>query len=192
MSARDNYFKDKTIEQIKDELWFLKCLQYGLEYQDYLTIMLNKVGYNLNNFCSKRYQMTFGENLMKIEIKHDKGIKQFGNVYIEFNAISKDQSELIDGGLTKDDKDIYYLIGDEEQVFIFRKDTLRQLCERVRLDPNHYSPKIRIKQHFENGKPTSSGLIMDLKTAKTYSIRHFNFLTDERFMGAETLYEKQS
>lgn len=192
MSIRETIFNDYTREQLEDELWFYICLQYGMEYQDYLTIMLKQVGYNLNNFCSKKYQMNFGENLMKIEIKHDKGIKKHGNVFIEFNAINRKQDELIDGGLAKDDKDIYYLIGDEEQVFIFRKDTLRKLLEMVQLDPQHFYPMITIKNHKEQDKVTCTGIVMSIQTAKAYAIRYFNFLTDERFMGVETLYEKQS
>lgn len=170
------HFDNYTREQLESELWFYKCLQFGMEFQDYMTIQLCKLGINLNNFCSKKYQMKYGENLKGIEIKHDKGIKEFGNIYIEVSAINKNGDEMIKGGATYEDNDKYYLVGDETECFIFKKSRLKGLYKHLLDHEEDYIKNgICLKEHRDNGKITSQGIIIPVKLAKHFYYRHYTY-----------------
>lgn len=171
MGRFDNY----TREQLENELWFYKCLQFGQEFQDYMTVQLKRKGINLNNFCSAKYQQKFGENMAHIEIKHDKGIKEFGNVYIELKAINKDGSSLVNGGLLYDDKDKYYLVGDETECFIFKKDELKEVYERRKVGSDYTLARITWKCHKENGVITSEGMVIPYDIAERIAYRHYQY-----------------
>lgn len=155
--------KEKELDNKKD---FDYCNELGCRYQDVLTDELYKYGICLNNYCSAFYQMRYGENKTRIEIKHDSKITKTGNLYIEFEAISKDQTKMVDGGIKKVDKSWLYIIGNINVAFVFAKKQLNRLCEKVQKNPKTWKERygIEIKQHTDtNGTITSSGMVLPIK-----------------------------
>ena len=153
---------------------FEYCKELGEQYQDFITLQLAKMGIVIANFSSKKYQMCFGENNLHCEIKRDSKWQQTGRLYIEFEAISKDGSKMIDGGIKKNDFSWLYLIGDETKAYIFAKNQLIRLYQKVKEKPDVWKEKygIKIYQHIDpdSGKVTSSGMCVPVNALNRIGI----------------------
>ena len=57
-------------------------LEDGLQYQDFICMELHRRGIVLQNIQSKKFNLK-KENLLGMEIKFDRRLKDTGNVYIE-------------------------------------------------------------------------------------------------------------
>lgn len=153
-------------KELKNKNDFDYCNDKGCIYQDVLTDELYKYGINLNMYSSKYYQMKYGENKCGVEIKHDSKITKTGNLYIEFEAISKKQDKMLNGGINKQDRAWLYVIGNINVSFVFSKKQLVRLCEKVKEKPDVWKKKygIDIRQHKnEDGTITSSGMVLPIK-----------------------------
>ena len=154
-------------ERLKNQVKFNDCKDIGEEYQDFICDELLKIGISLNVYVSRKYQLSKGESASGIEIKHDSKWRQTGRLYFEVEAINKKQTEMIEGGITKADKSWLYLIGDETKAFIFAKNQLVRLYQKVKENPKIWKEKygIDIYQHIDedNGKATSSGMCIPVK-----------------------------
>ena len=154
-------------EKLKNQLKFNTCKDIGEEYQDFICDELLKIGLSLNVYVSRKYQLNKGESASGIEIKHDSKWQQTGRLYFEVEAVNKKQTEMIGGGITKEDSSWLYLIGDETKAFIFAKQQLIRLYEKVKENPTKWKEKygISIYQHKDpdNGIITSSGMCIPVK-----------------------------
>jgi len=154
-------------EKLKNQIKFNTCKDIGEEYQDFITDELLKIGVCLNSYSSKKYQLSKGESASLWEIKHDTKYSQTGKLYFEVEAINKKGSQMINGGITKEDKSWLYLIGDENKAFIFAKKQLIRLYEKVKESPEKWKQKygISIHQHIDQDtlKATSSGMCIPIK-----------------------------
>lgn len=155
-------------EKLRNELKFHTCKDIGEEYQDFICDELLKIGIPLNVYVSKKYQLDKGESASGIEIKHDSKWRQTGRLYFEVEANSKDTTRMVKGGITKEDESWLYLIGDETKAFIFAKNQLIRLYEKVKEKPNVWKEKygITINQHIDEHtlKATSSGMCIPVKS----------------------------
>lgn len=153
-------------EKLKNQIKFNTCKDIGEEYQDFICDELLKIGIPLNVYVSKKYQLSKGESATGIEIKHDSKYSQTGKLYFEVEAINKSGSQMINGGITKEDKSWLYLIGDENKAFIFAKKQLIRLYEKVKANPTLWKEKygISIHQHIDADtmKATSSGMCIPI------------------------------
>lgn len=154
-------------EKLRNQIKFNACKDIGEEYQDFICDELLKIGIPLNVYVSRNYQLNKGESASGIEIKHDSKYSQTGNLYIEVEAINKSGSQMIKGGITKEDKSWLYLIGDETKAFIFSKKQLIRLYDKVKENPAKWKEKygISIHQHIDEHtlKATSSGMCIPIK-----------------------------
>lgn len=151
---------------MNDQTTFERDLEYGAKFQDYLTDQLFKIGICLNNYTSKEYQINKGENRLGLEIKHDGKYKTTGNLYIEVEAVNKKQTQMIGGGITKEDKSWLYLIGDEDEIFLFGKKQLLWLYNKVKSNEPYYQREfgIKISEHIDKdtGITTSRGMCLPI------------------------------
>jgi len=110
-----------------------------------------------------------GENALGIEIKNDTLIKKYGNVYIEYAEKSAGGNfNYIDSGILKNDLSTYFLIGDTDGFWIFRKARLAEIYheEIARNKKGQMSERgIQFKQ-----KPTSLGMAFPVKYAQAEAI----------------------
>lgn len=152
----------KENEKLKNQIKFNDCNNIGAEYQDFICDELLKIGVCLNCYSSKKYQMSKGESASGVEIKRDSKWQQTGRLYFEVEANSKDTTKMVNGGITKEDKSWLYLIGDETKAFIFAKNQLIRLYQKVKEKPDVWKEKygITINKHIDEHtlKATSSGM----------------------------------
>jgi len=140
-----------------------RLLEEAWKYQDFITEQLFKIGISVNAYQSVDYQLRHGESASGIEIKNDKQMAKTQNIYIEFNQTTLRGSTHRDSGIKQNDDSWLYVIGDYQKFFVFGKNQLRSLLEKVQKKPNYYwdNYKIRVSCHKnENGEITSSGLVI--------------------------------
>jgi len=138
---------------------YKKCLNKGLEYQDFVSdILINDLGISLTSYSSKSYQIVKGENRQGFEIKFDDRFKETGNLYIEIMEKSHpDNINYVNSGIYRNDNTWLYLIGDYENIFIFGKKHLQLM---------HTSNKYKIVT-----TPTSIGFLVSLQEAERYCLK---------------------
>jgi hypothetical protein len=137
---------------------YKKCLQKGLEFQDYITdILIQKLGISLSTYCSSKYQNISGENKQGFEIKFDDVYIKTGNIYIEVKEKS-DANNLnyVDSGIYRNDNTWLYLIGNYTEVYIFSKKHLKLM---------HITRKYK-----EVKTPTSIGFLIPKEDCIKYCI----------------------
>lgn len=140
-----------------------KMLEEAWKYQDFITEQLLKIGISVNAYQSVFYQMKHGESASGIEIKNDRQMTKTGNVYIEFNQTTLRGREKSDSGIKQPDDSWLYIIGDYSKFFIFGKNQLRSLLDKVQKKPAYYwqNYNIRVSSHKnEQGETTSEGLVI--------------------------------
>lgn len=103
-------------------------LEETLQFQDYVTTLLHKIGWNLNCFASKKFNIEVGESLSRIEIKQDKRCKDTGNLYLEVKEMGC--NGFVDSGIYRKDNSLLIAIGDYDRVWVFVKKQLQGLVEK--------------------------------------------------------------
>lgn len=145
-AAREKYAKG----------YYQAQLEAGLHFQDVVTRALYHHGIVIVGYCSKYFQQNEGENILGIEIKRDDRFRETGNLYIEVAEKSHpDNLRYVNSGIMRNDNQWLFVIGDEEEVWIFSTKYLRKLKDRFR--------------RWEG--PTSIGHLMPLEDADRYCIR---------------------
>lgn len=143
------------------------------QFQDYLCEELNKRGFILQNYTSKRYQMQVGENVQGMEIKRDGKFRTTGNLYIEESEKSDpSNAKYVQSGIWRNDNTWLFGIGDEYEFFIFTVKTLRRLATWAR-NNKEFALKHGIRFPDETG--TSTGYLISVGSAMTWCERHFVF-----------------
>ena len=138
--------------------YYKEKLEQGLEYQDFVSEVLYKIGLPLFSYNSKKYQIEYGENKLGIEIKFDNKFSETGNVYIEIAEKSNpDNPCFVISGIYRNDNTWLYVIGDRKKVFVFPKVILKLL---------HKSGRYRA---VENA--TSKGFLLPTGDADKYAAK---------------------
>lgn len=135
-----------------------ELIEEGYEYQDFISVKLLKLGMNLNQFVSRKYQYEIGESVSGIEVKYDKKMNQTGNIYIELEE-KHYGSNFVPSGVNRQDNTWIYLIGDKTVAYMFLKHQLKFLCD------NYEKYKFK-KVETE----TSKGILIPLKFLEEKSI----------------------
>lgn len=104
-------------------------IESGLQYQDFIAIqLLQKLGWTLNQFASRKYQIEHGESISRIEIKNDNKMQETKNIYVEL-AEKTVNGNFIASGITRQDNTLFWLIGDYNVAYVFVKKQLKYLCD---------------------------------------------------------------
>jgi hypothetical protein len=142
---------------------FEGCFKIGQQFERFVTDEFRKYGIPFEIYGKdKQFK---GESNMRLEIKHDYGlngdqehnVRAYGNVYIEYDAISKDGTRLIEGGITKYDNVYFWLIGSEQEYYIFYKKDLYNIYAKMILQ-NEYINGCYKKKREKNNVVTSHGI----------------------------------
>lgn len=150
--------------------YFKEKLQASYEFERYVE-KLFKENYDidLNPYLTPEGQYYKGENEKGIEIKNDTLVKKYGNIYIEYAEKSKGTNSIyVPSGILKDDNSTFFLIGDFDKFWIFRKARLVEIYieEKALNDQNIPSARgILFKV-----KPTSLGFVYPIEFAEKETI----------------------
>ena len=111
--------------------YYKSKLEQGLEYQDFISDELRKLGIFAGIYSSRKFQIEKGESSVGIEIKYDMKFRKTGNLYIEI-AEKSDQklTEYTPSGVMRNDNSWLYVIGDYNEAFIFSTAQLRDICSK--------------------------------------------------------------
>ena len=141
--------------------YYKEKLEEGLEYQDFVSEVLYKIGIPLFSYNSKKYQIKHGENKLGIEIKFDNKSAETGNIYIEIAEKSNPaNANFVLSGIYRNDNTWLYVIGNYKKVFIFSKTILKLLHKGNR---------------YKNVQTdTSRGFLLPLKDAEKYASKIIN------------------
>lgn len=154
---------------------FEGCFKIGKEFEKFVADEFIRCGIPFKIY--DRNLQFVGESNIRLEIKHDdkmngnpiKGYKPTGNIYLEYEAISKDGTKFIDGGITKNDNVIYWLIGTEKEYFIFYKSDLYRIYEEMVINQK-YIKGCSLKETKKNNVITSRGIAISKEKCKDIMI----------------------
>jgi len=137
---------------------YAKCLEKGLQFQDFITdVLIKELGISLSTYNSKKFQYLKGENKQGFEIKFDDKFKITKNIYIEIAEKSNPKNyEYVKSGIYRNDNTWLYLIGDYECIYIFSKKHLQLM---------HNMNKYKLVQTL-----TSQGFLVPEQECNKYSI----------------------
>lgn len=122
-------FWEKPPEEVKEDNNFEFCQEVGHKFELWVEKEFKKYDIDIGMFYDER--QLEGENEFGIEIKHDSKLQETNNVYIEYQALTKDESKFYDSGILKKDNSKYWLIGTEKEYYIFYKNDLLKLYEEL-------------------------------------------------------------
>ena len=156
----------------KKNEYFKEQLQKSQEFEDYLErLFKEKYDIDLEPFITQEGQYKKGENKRGIEIKNDLMYKKTGNLYFEYAEKSDGQNYIfIDSGILKNDSSLYFLIGDFEKFWVFRKKRLLEIYyeEKELLKKDPYSKSKRGIRFVQIA--TSKGFIFPIIHAEKETI----------------------
>ncbi len=110
-------------------------------------------------FLTPDGQYNKGENEKGIEIKNDMMYKKTGNLYFEYAEKSKGENYLfVNSGILKKDNSKYFLIGDYDKFWIFRKKRLVEI---------YHEKKEEVKNN-SNSKSLRGIRFVQIDTSKGY------------------------
>lgn len=113
------------------DIYRRESIQSGLEFQDFIMERLHLLGTSLNTYASKKGQYGSGENMLGMEIKHDREMASTGNLYIEYAEKAKPrEGPYVPSGICRSDNSWLFGIGDRLLFFIFAISTLRRAYDR--------------------------------------------------------------
>lgn len=120
---------EQPTDEPEEDNDFDYCQQIGHKFELWVEKQCARYGVELGMYYDERQFK--GENQLGLEIKHDSKLRETNNVYVEYQALSKDGSKMIAGGITKKDNSKYWLIGTEDEYYIFYKEDLVKIYERM-------------------------------------------------------------
>lgn len=126
-----------SLAQAKVTLWadrdksdyYKAKLQQGFLFENWVAQRLkDDYGLDIGMYLDSAGQYDLGENALGIEIKNDSLYQKTGNLYFEYAERSNaDRGLFVPSGIMKVDDCHFYLIGDEAEMFIFRKSRLQEI-----------------------------------------------------------------
>jgi len=163
-----------TTFKSKVEIWsdriktgyYKEKLQASFEFENYLANLIKqKYGLDLGQFNTANGQYVEGENMLGIEIKLDMMYKKTGNLYIEYGEKSRSENtKFIKSGILKDDKSKYFLIGDYDKFWIFRKSRLQEILEEEQENEEAHKKSQRAIRFVQI--TTSTGYLFPIRNAE--------------------------
>lgn len=159
-----------------------KKLEEAWKFQDFVTKTLLKKGISVNAYQSRDYQMEYGESASGIEIKNDRKMCETNNIYIEFKQMTLRGSKNRDSGINMPDDSWLYVIGDYKTLYVFAKNQLKSLLEKVQSNALAYKQKygVKICTHLnEEGEITSWGLVLPTKYVEEKNLSILKLETKE-------------
>ena len=165
-------YKRKLYDENND---FDGCYSIGKKFEEYVANEFNKNGVPFKIY--DRNLQFVGESNIRLEIKHDekmngnreKGYKPTRNIYLEYEAINKDGDKFIPGGITKQDNVFFWLIGTEQEYFIFYKSDLYKIYEEMVINKK-YIKGCYLKETKKNNVITSRGIAISKDKCKELMI----------------------
>jgi hypothetical protein len=114
----------------------------GHVFQDFVCLHLAKHGIIIQNFCSRHYQWSTGENIQGFEIKLDNPCHSTGRLSIEIAEKTRADSNWVPSGIYRQDNSWIYIQGNTREFFIFSKKRLLYL-HKVMQPPEEETPTVR-------------------------------------------------
>lgn len=146
---------------------FAYCLEVGHKFELFVEQECKRYCVDLGMYYDKR--QFEGENALGLEIKHDGKVHlPQNNVYIEYEAISKDGTKYLPSGILKQDNTKYWLIGTEKEYYIFYKEDLIKIYNN--LITNKKVDGCLLKERKRNNVVTSRGFTMNKEARKRIMI----------------------
>lgn len=143
--------------------YYKKKLEEGKWFQDFAQEQLYKYGISIVSYSSKEYQHKYGENRAGIEMKYDQKYKNSKCLYIEIAEKSHpDNINFVRSGIYANSNTWLYLIGDEDEFFIFAKNFLIQWHEENKFRIVYGYPEDNHKKE----RPTSKGFLIPVIQAR--------------------------
>lgn len=127
----------------------------GMLFQDFVVDLAYQHGLVIAQYASREYQMSVGESRTGVEIKHDKRMKETGNLCIETaeKAIPR-PGPYAPSGIMRMDHWLY-AIGDYDTVFFLPSNILRALAG--------------IEKYRKYETPTSQGFLLPVENGRKYA-----------------------
>lgn len=124
-------------------------------FQNFVANELNKYGYLITLYNTKKEQFEIGESVEGFEIKNDKKYSTTGNLYIEIGEKSNDNNkQYCQSGIKRNDNTHTYIIGDQNKVWLFEKKYLLEITSGL--------------TYIENKSNTSLGYLLPISTLKYF------------------------
>lgn len=180
MSKSVEMFRSSFGKQFKPKvvMWSDRCktsyykekLQASSEFESYIeSFFRENYGLELGQYLTPDGQYYKGENELGIEIKNDMLIKKYGNIYIEYAEKSRSTNAIfIPSGILKEDNSKYFLIGDRDKFWVFKKKRLIEIYREEEVLRKQGRPSERGISFKE--KPTSKGFVYPVKNAEQEAI----------------------
>jgi hypothetical protein len=145
--------------------YYKEKLQAAFEFENYIEhFFRKKYKLELGPFVTPEGQYKLGENKLGIEIKNDTLISKYGNLYIEYAEKSgSNLQKYVRSGILKDDRSVYFLTGDRERFWVFKKQRLKEIYHQEKALRQERKPSQR--GIVFKIKPTSLGFVIPLKEA---------------------------
>lgn len=162
----------KYEENYKEDNDFKFCLEVGHKFELWVENEFKKYGVDLGMYYdNKQFR---GENKLGLEIKHDSKLEETNNVYIEYEALNKEETEFYKSGILKEDDCKYWLIGTEKEYYIFYKEDLLKLYQKLTKDSKtryQYKDGNRRKIYYGLAeKRTSKGIVISREKCREMMI----------------------
>jgi len=150
--------------------YYKEKLQASFEFENYLEgFFRDNYGLELGQYLTPEGQYYQGENELGIEIKNDMLIRKYGNIYFEYAEKSKATNHIfVNSGILKNDKSRYFIIGDRDKFWVFRKKRLVEIYHEEQELRRQNKPSAR-GIHFKE-KPTSLGFVYPILNADKEAI----------------------
>lgn len=160
-----------------------------LQFQDYAMQLLYKAGMPICIYGSKKYQIKVGESIGRVEIKHDKKMKNkegnWGNVFIEYAERHDPEKPFVYSGILRDDNTLFYMIGDYERTFLLGKFQLISIISNEQFEKKETQTSLGVvvpikylEQHkpvilneWENGNEKKNFKISQIRERQIFNIQ---------------------
>lgn len=131
-------------------------LEEAIEYQDFVSCQLYKLGIVIPLLGSKKYQINVGESIAGYEIKYDKQFRKTGNLYFEYMEKSNPANrDYIKGGFLREDNTWMWCIGDYRDIWLIPKRSLQRIYSQYLKAPMQMCARFSIVDRMTE---TSKGL----------------------------------
>ncbi len=111
--------------------YYINNLTASHRFEKYIERMFEERGIDLGLYYGMNGQYDQGETALGIEIKRDMRLVETGNAYIEYQERLNNYGEWINSGILKVDNSRYFLLGDIDGFYIFRRHDLLDLYVRL-------------------------------------------------------------
>ena len=161
--------------QSKELQKYEKNMQVSNNYVDWVSRQLAiRQGIIITPYMGFHNQQQ-GETLQGIEIKYDKKMKIYNNIYIETHEkTNKNNKNWIESGILKTDNSIMWIIGDYSRFFLISKKQLLNIYKNIKTDIEKKGVKSKYLINIKE-TATSRGYIIPCDVADEICIVAYTF-----------------